>query len=389
MKRLIISITLILFAHFCYSQSWLDNALKEVEQNNPTLKSGMLWKEAKKAEAKMDITPENPFVSAGWFPAEQKGVGMKKTWAITQSFDFPTVYFSKVKKSNTSKEISELEYKMLRQEVLLEVKLTITEVIFEKKLNHILKNRVMQTEQVVDWFKKRLETGDGSALDYNNAQTRLIEISDKLNINNSRIDALSHKLASLNGGKSIAINDTISILKTFNDSVMSEIKQNDPRFLLLAYNNKQSAYNLNIAKNQWLPNFEVGFESEETKAETFRGLKVGLAIPLWKNAGKVKAAKIYLMATEAESKTIEVQLISETQQILIETQNNLIRCKNLKDYLNIDNSYLLLRKSLELGNISAINFFNECEYLFDLNEKLIETEKDFVVGVTKLERFKL
>lgn len=389
MKKLIVSISFILIAKLGFSQSWIDNALNEVEQNSPSIKSGLLWKEAKQADSRTDLTPENPFISAGWFPAEQKGVGMKKTWGVSQAFDFPTVYFQKVKKASISKEIAEMEYKMLRQEVLLEAKITIIELIFEKQLNQRLEDRVKQTEQVLGWFKKRLETGDGSVLDYNNAQVRLLEISDKLNLSNSTIDALKQSLKSLNGGKLIAINDSISLNFVLNDSIIADIKQNDPRFLLLKLNNRQSLQDLNLAKNEWLPNFEVGFESEETKVETFRGLKVGIAIPLWRNAGKVKAAKISKMATEAESISVEEQLILETQQILIETQNNLTRCQTLKRYLSIDNSYQLLRKSLETGNISAINFFNETEYLFGLNEKLTEAEKDFAIGVAKLERFKL
>lgn len=389
MKQLIKTIALILLAKFGFTQSWIDSALKEVELNNPSIKSGLLWKEVKQAEAKTDITPENPFVSAGWFPAEQNGAGMKKTWGISQSFDFPTVYFQKVKKSNTSKEIAEMEFKMFRQEVLLEAKLTITELLFEKQLNLKLKERVFQTEQVVGWFKKRLETGDGSMLDYNNAKVRLLEINDRLTISNSKIDALSQRLMSLNGGKSLVINDSTSFALAINDSIITDIKQNDPRFLLLALNNKQSLENLSLARNQWLPNFEIGYESEETKAETFRGVKIGLAIPLWRNAGKVKAAKISKMATETESISVEEQLTSETQQILIETQNILKRFQNLKSYLGIDNSYKLLRKSLEAGNISAIIFFNEIEYLFGLNEKLIEAEKDFAIGIAKLERYKL
>jgi len=391
MRRYIISITLIISANLCFAQSWIETALKEVEQNNPNIKSGLLWKDAKQAESKMDITPENPFVSAGWFPAEDKGAGTKKTWGVSQTFNFPTVYFQKVKRGNTTRAIAETEFRMLRQEVLLDAKVTMLEFIYEKRLNEKLKDRVLQTEQLVLWFKKRLETGDASALDYNNTQARLLEINDRLLNSNATIEGLITKLHTLNGGNSVAIKDSIDAIPTlpYGDSIIADIKSNDPRFLLLALNTQQSMQNLSLAKHQRLPNFEIGYESEQTKVETFRGVKVGLSIPLWGNAGQVKTAKANKLATEAEVKTVESQLNEEIEQLHIATQNSLKRSQNLKDYIKVDNSYSLLKKSLEMGNISVINFFNEVEYLFELNEKLIEAEKDFAVGVAKLERYKL
>lgn len=391
MKRFITLILLVIAIKFSFGQSWIENALKEVEQNNPTIKSGMLWKDAKQSESQMGIAPENPFVSAGWFPAEEKGAGMKQTWGISQSFNFPTVYFQKVKSSNTTKAIAEMEFKMLRQELLLDAKITMLELYYEKLLNKQLKEKVLQTEQLVTWFKKRLETGDGSALDYNNAQTRLLDINDRLYKSNSIVDELNNKLSSLNGGNPIAINDSTNLtpILQLNDSIIGDIKSNDPRFLLLALNCQQSVVMLSLARHQWLPTFEIGYESEQTKVETFRGVRVGLSIPLWGNTGQVKTAKAQKLATEADAKSVESQLKAETEQLYISTRNNLKRSQSLKDYMKVDNSYQLLKKSLEMGNISAINFFNEAEYLFILKEKLIEAERDFAIGVSKLERYKL
>lgn len=105
MKKIILLFLTIILVNQGFSQTWLDNVLKEIESNNPLLKSGVLWKEAKRAEASTGITPANPFVEAGWFPAEEKGVGMKKTWGISQSFDFPTLYFQKVKKLILQKQL--------------------------------------------------------------------------------------------------------------------------------------------------------------------------------------------------------------------------------------------------------------------------------------------
>lgn len=391
MKKKILLFLTIILVNQGFAQTWLDNSLKEIEGNNTLLKSGVLWKEAKQAEASTGITPANPFVEAGWFPAEEKGAGMKKTWGISQSFDFPTIYFQKVKKANTSKAIADVEYRMLRQEVLLDAKSTLLELFYEKRVSSKLKERVEQTQQLVSWFQKRVDTGDASMLDLNNARTRLINISDRLISSNANIETLTRKVTQLNGEKPISINDTLITIPILpnRDSIISALKTNDPRFTLLSLNGKQSIEDLNLAKGQWLPNLEVGYESEKTKAETFAGFRVGLSIPLWGNAGQVKAAKAKRFAVDADIVSVESQLLSEIETDYVSAKNAQQRFINFADFLKSNSNISLLRKSLELGNISAINYFNEVEYLYDIQDKSLETEKELMISITKLERFKL
>ncbi len=391
MKKKILLFLTIILVNQGFSQTWLDNSLREIEGNNPLLKSGVLWKEAKQAEASTGITPANPFVEAGWFPAEEKGVGMKKTWGISQSFDFPTLYFQKVKKANTSKAIAEVEYKMLRQEVLLDAKSTLLELFYEKRVLTKLKERVEQTQQLVSWFQKRVDTGDASMLDLNNARTRLLNISDRLISSEANIETLTRKLSQLNGEKPILIKDTLITIPILpnRDSIISELKVNDPRFTLLSLNGKQSIEDLNLAKGQWLPNFEVGYESEKTKVETFTGFRVGLSIPLWGNAGQVKAAKAKRFAVDADIVSVESQLLSDIETEYVTAKNAQQRFINFTEFMKSNSNISLLRKSLELGNISAINYFNEVEYLYDIQDKSLETEKELMISIIKLERFKL
>lgn len=391
MKKKILLFLAIILVNNGFSQTWLDNSLKEIEENNPLLKSGVLWKEAKQAEASIGITPANPFVEAGWFPAEDKGAGMKKTWGISQSFDFPTLYFQKVKKANTSKAIAEVEFKMLRQEVLLDAKSTLLELFYEKMVLGKLNKRVEQTQQLVSWFQKRVETGDASMLDLNNARTRLLNINDRLISSQANIEALTRKLAQLNGANTISINDSLITIPIIHirDSIISMVKANDPRFALLSLNGKQSIEDLNLAKGQWLPNFEVGYESEKTKAESFSGLRFGLSIPLWGNVGKVKAAKAKRFAVDAEIVSVESQLLAEIETEYVSAKNAQQRFINFSEFLKSNSNISLLRKSLELGNISAINYFNEVEYLYDIQDKSLETEKELMISIAKLERFKL
>jgi len=391
MKKIILLFLTIILGNQGFAQTWLDNSLNEIEGNNPLLKSGVLWKEAKQAEASTGITPANPFVEAGWFPAEDKGAGMKKTWGISQSFDFPTLYFQKVKKANTSKAIAEVEYRMLRQEVLLDAKSTLLEIFYEKRVLVKLKERVEQTQQLVNWFQKRVDNGDASMLDLNNARTRILNISDRLISSEANIETLTRKLIQLNGEMPILIRDTLITMPILpnRDSIISIIKANDPRFTLLSLNGKQSIEDFNLAKGQWLPNFEVGYESEKTKMETFTGFRVGLSIPLWGNAGKVKAAKAKRFAVDADIVSVESQLLFEIETEYVTAKNAQQRFINFAEFMKSNSNISLLRKSLEVGNISAINYFNEVEYLYDIQDKSLETEKELMISITKLERFKL
>jgi len=348
-------------------------------------------REARRAQAKTGLFPGNPRVGFGHFPAEEKGHGVKRTWGVSQSFDFPTVYFQKVKIASATTAIAEAEYAMRRQELLLEAKLLLIEYAFAERYLGLIRKRFDQTQNLVAWVAKKVEAGEASALELSNAHTRMLAVGDQLQIGLTGRDIVRQQLLLYNNGLEIKNLDTVIVSSGIVslDSVILLSRTMDPRFRLLQLSIDQSKHEVALTRQQWLPEMEVGYESEKTDAETFRGVRMGISIPLWARTGAVSAAKAYQREREANASWVESELVSEIQQDYLRMTSLQARINDYDRRMASINSLPLLAKALQLGSTSVIQFINEVEFLYDLYGKRLDLERELAVTVAKLERFKL
>ena len=136
-KKLFILIVLIPFTGLISGQS-ITEFLGRVSENNPEIVAYRKLLEARRIEARTGNTPSDPFASAGFMPGNTDAAGNKKTWSVSQSFEFPTKYLLQKKINKNTIILAELEYKQARINILLIAEHTVFDLIYNTKALNVL-----------------------------------------------------------------------------------------------------------------------------------------------------------------------------------------------------------------------------------------------------------
>lgn len=92
MKKIIyIILPLLISAMNVNGQTTIDSVLVNIAKNNKTIVANTKYWEAKKLEYQTGLTPYNPKVDYDYLIGTPSNAGNQTDFAITQSFDFPTV----------------------------------------------------------------------------------------------------------------------------------------------------------------------------------------------------------------------------------------------------------------------------------------------------------
>jgi hypothetical protein len=227
-------------------------------------------------------------------------------------------------------------------------------------------------------------------LDYNKARINLLNISKEAETNEIERIALLSELAGLNGGAGIIFNDSIygpqTIISDF-EQWYTQAEQKNPvlQWLRQEITISQKQKQLNIALS--LPRFDAGYMSEKVAGEQFQGIALGVSIPLWENKNSYRYAKaknIAVMGMEADTK---LQFYNEMKALHSKVAGLQISVADYRKQLIDFNNTELLRKALDMGEISLAEYFIELSVYYESINKLLEMEKNLNMAFAELNQY--
>lgn len=388
--KIIATVIFLTIGYCAKSQDKISTLLAEIEKNNPEISAFKSQMDYESANVRSENLPSNPAVEFGRFPAVN-GAGVKYAWGVTQHFDFPTVYSKRAKVASATDKLLEAEFNAARQEILLEAKQLIIEINFQNSMLKVYREREVFAKKMLSDYRKKLEVGDATALEYNNAILKSTDFSLIVKETENTLRMLNQKLVTLNGNNPIEVPEfeISSPALPDNDSIVNQAKLLDPRFTIAESIVQVAEKELVLVKHLGLPDIEIGYASEKTDTEHFAGFKAGLSIPLWANSNKRKAAKLNVSAAQSGKINYEVEIISEYEKSLIDAQGYYERIIQLKDAIEISSNIELLNKALELGHISSIDFYQEIVYYYELSNRISNLEVEYQKTIAALYRFNL
>ena len=144
MKRIILTMAIVVSGANLFSQNSVENVLMEVEKNNTTLSAYRKSIDAEKIGNKTGLTPLNPEVEFNYLWGNPTAIGNRTDFSIRQSFDFPTSYSYRNQIAELKNEQAELEYLKQRREILFQARLICVNLAYynslhteiSKRLNH-------------------------------------------------------------------------------------------------------------------------------------------------------------------------------------------------------------------------------------------------------------
>ena len=277
-----------------YAQTSTEAVLRQIETNNPQLKAAAAEVEAEKLANRADALLENPEFEFNYLWGSD-GIGNRRDFRVTQAFDAATLTGMKSRQVAGQNELATLQYKAERLNVLLEAKQACIDLIYYNALKSELDTHLAQAQTLVSSFEKRLKAGGANVLDLNKAKVHLTSVRGQISQVEVERQTLLAKLKSLNGGNDIALEDSAyglsDNLPSDFDSWYESASQKNPVLQYVRQEVTVGKKQLSIDKTAWVPELTVGYMSELTTSDKFRGVTVGVNIPLWSNANKVKQSQ--------------------------------------------------------------------------------------------------
>jgi len=362
-----------------------DSLMKLVLEHNRSLNVAREALRVDILEAGTGNTPPDPEIEFGYLFGKPSDMGNRVDFGITQQLDFPTsyIYRSNLKKIRISR--AELVYIMTRQEVLLEARKLWIEQVHLNQLNALLTKRLQQAEIIQEQAEQQMKAGEIGLLEVGQSNLLVASIEGETDEVNTRMKSNRLSLKEITGGFTFESTDTMlpQPVSFISDSLLNAYRQG-PSALLYQHDLDMKEEEKNLAVSNHLPKISAGYYSETVVDQAFRGVHLGVSVPLWENINTVKRAQSEVDMAEAEMERFIYQQESEVRQKLNELENLRSRVAKLETALESANSLDLLATVLQNGEISFSEYFYSSDFYFRNQQLLLRYKRDLLVKEAEL-----
>lgn len=392
MKRLITILCAFISISTLSAQISITNLLTEIEQNNTRLAAVRKSAEAMLIENKTGNYLNNPEVEFHFLNGNPSPLGKRTDFSISQSFDFPTAYKYRNQISKSKNKQVETMYLKERNSLLFDAHLLCLDLIYSNALMAELNKRLNHAQSIARSTKAEFEVGETNILVYNKAQLNLLNLSNEIEILEIDRKLIRSKLSSMNGGKEANLNDSVYIpaeIPENFDQWYTIAASNNPVLAWLKQEIEISRQQKQLSKALSMPKMAAGYLSEKVAGEQFQGVSLGLTIPLWENKNTTKLATANTIALTFEKQDMELQLYNELQILHAKALNLQNSLNNYRAKLTEFDNTALLKKALDAGEITMIEYLLELSFYYESKNKLLEMERKKCKAVAELNQFSL
>lgn len=359
--------------------------LKNVLENNKTLKVARESYKVAILEAGTGNTPPDPEVEFGYLFGNPSDVGNRIDFRVTQNLDFPSAYVHKSNLRKIRTNQVELEYVISRQEVLLTTQQLWIERLFLNQERQLLQERLHQAGMINDHFRQKLTSGEVGQLIFNHSALQLAALQSETEQVVSKIRSNQIALNEISGGENVEILDTkfpqpVGIIP---DSLLQAYTQS-PELLFYIQEQQLKEEQQNLTVSQTLPKLSAGYYSEYVLDQQFKGVHVGVSIPLWQNTNMIKKAKSEVIYAEADTERYTYLQRKEIMQKLEKLESIKTIAHRLEEALGSVNNIALLTLALNSGEISLTEYFYASDFYFRNELRLLQHKRDQLLTEAEL-----
>lgn len=381
-----------LFTSGALFASDFDDVLDTVMGNNLSLK----YRDAENAAALDEMKAENTL------PAPEisyenlwgaKGIGDKRNFSISQSFDWPGVYAARRKAVADSRTAMQYLREAEALDVRMSIRVTLIDIINYHKRIAASEKIVAALSDMVSYFKKAVDEGLETRLDYNKAVVEHINAVRELKTLRAEYAVVKASLVELNGGKDVEvlINRIGTTYPTANLEALrpdrNTILMKDPAMAASAASEEMQKSLVKVEKQSLFPGLSVAYLHEWEMGDTFNGVSISLSLPFLTGRKKVKAAGARL---ETLSMQKEMDLIALMQKLEGDYQAALDLKVVLDEYRGVmsdDSNFELLKKAHDSGQISFLTYMQELNYFLTARQDFLDLHYRYHLALARLQRY--
>ena len=363
----------------------IDDILGQVGENNLTLKALQQQLEAgadaNLAEAKL----EGPEVEFGYLFGED---GRRRhDFGVSQSFDFGALTGARKRLALGQNEILALEYRASRRDILTQARKLVYRIVNCNALIAEYTRRADNARTVEQAYRSGYEKGEFSVIDYRKAAVGLAEAEGTLRLCEVERDGLLAELKNLNGGEGIEITaceqETVLLPGSFGQWLeQASGKSSALEYVRTATGNSEKQ--LSLSRSEAFPSLSVGYKSEVVPGEGFRGVSVGVSIPLWSAGKKISSAKKQLEAARLAEQDALVQFRTNAENLYEKAAGLAESAAGYALLTDSDEGLRDLQKALDSGQMSLLDYMNEISYFYSSRELALQTQLEYLLAVADL-----
>lgn len=377
----------ILCAQSVIKSGW-ESWMAQIAQNNTTLKALHRQMQASVLANGSNLCLPDPEAEVAYLVGTPKGVPNRTNVSLTQSLDWDVLLGRRRALAKANNQVAYNDYRLAVQQVLTEADEQFTSLVYYNKLCGELSQRQTLAEEIERLYQQKFERGDINQLEVNKVRLNAsVCRADWARANNERQQILAN-LQRLNGGHAVAFTDTVYPLAgkalpplvDFQSALAGSLAVQTAQAAVA-----QSEAEIRVAKAEGLPALTVGFQGEYIKQNNYSGLSLGFTVPIWGNSRKkIRKAEAELAANRLTVDDVIYQERAQVAKLYASAQQLQQAANALQKDMQLMNNDQLLRRSLELGQISLLDYLLELSFYYTARTSQLEAERDAQLAVSAL-----
>ncbi len=349
----------------------LQNALEIGLKNHPEIQAahanisgskGRYWSGISLPQP--EIVYDNQFISAN------QGLGNERTLSISQSFEFPSIYFLKGSKYSKAEEITNFQLKLIERNLTAKIKTAYYKVLAKQNQLKTAEENLLITEDFLKKSEIRQNVGEGTNLERLTAKVQFSEAQNTIGITKNELKTAFAELNyTLGYGNQII--DSITSLQdslyfvdySINMAQFNKIiEENNSQIKIAELNCEIAAVDKSLAKSTYMPKINLAYLSQTLDNKSgFHGFNVGVSVPLWfmfEQNGKIQEANANQSISENILQLTKNDISINLKISITDYENNLRQVKlYLEDILpQSEEIFRTASKSYEIGELTYLEY---------------------------------
>lgn len=372
-----------------FAQENAGTVLSLIEKNNTALQALRKRTEADQYGYKAERALEAPEVGFDYLWSSPADAGTRKDISVTQSIDVAALAGARGKLADSRTELSAIQYNIERQKILLEAKQLYIRIVYCNAVNAELSSRIARSEQIEAAYRDMQARGETDMIEVNKAHLAYLSQKNALSRNLVERESLLSELQGLNGGEPVEVNASVistdEVLPADFGAWYAEASQQIPELAYMKKNVDVNAAEARTAKMANYPSLTAGYMAELVKGSNFRGLTLGLSIPIWSVRSKVRQANASCEAAKLEERDAVTKTYNSFKALYDRAKGLQEISTELSSSLAVSTEAMALTEhKLKAGDISLIDNIMELSLYYSLADEVLATSCDYALALAEL-----
>lgn len=372
-----------------FAQENAGTVLSQIEKNNTALQALRKRTEADQYGYKAERALDAPEVGFDYLWSSPADVGTRKDISVTQSIDVAALAGARGKLANSRTELSAIQYNIERQKILLEAKQLYIRIVYCNAVNAELSSRIARSEQIEAAYRDMQARGETDMIEVNKAHLAYLSQKNALSRNMVERESLLSELQGLNGGEPVEVNASVistdEVLPADFGAWYAEASQQIPELAYMKKNVDVNAAEARTVKMANYPSLTAGYMAELVKGSNFRGLTLGLSIPIWSVRSKVRQANASCEAAKLEERDAVTKTYNSFKALYDRAKGLQEISAELSSSLAVSTEAMALTEhKLKAGDISLIDNIMELSLYYSLADEVLATSCDYALALAEL-----